>query len=717
MGCPRGWTRQDGLPEGAVSVLHFDAEGSLWMGANGRGVHRWVGYGQVEHWAGDAGLPSSAVLDLARDGSGRLWAATADGLAWFDASARAFHRARHPALAAGAVHCLAVDVAGDLWWVEAGRLMRVRAGSVEPRVMARDSGLACVSQGARRVYASGNAGLEMLGMSDGRLDRATVGEGKFDPRYDIRVMFDGNPDLFVISGRDLWSYRRDGWARVQDVKGNPIDALQATMLHGALWAGGTDGLGAYALSEAGARQLQFLPKSDFDGATAASLRAGPDGRLWMGTDRGVFIRATDGRWSQLDRRTGLVGNDVTSAFLADADGSVWIGTAAGITHLLPHARPAALPALRLDEAVLGSRAYLSPPTDPVPWADRVLRITLGTAGFSRARSLQIEYRLEADAPWRRASGSVVDIGALDPGSHVLEVRAVGTAPLESPGPVLRIPLDVRAPWWNSPNALAAFAIGLMVFWWLSIRWLRRRDRARQRKLEAAVAERTADLASSEEALRRLGEYNAQSLENERLRVSRELHDELGQQLAALRMEVSVAKVRASSDKPFNPSQLDLLLTRVDQLVRSVRGLVSQLRPPALDGGLQAALEWLAAELTSSTKLACTVHVDPEARQLSSEAATMVFRIAQESLTNVHRHSQAQSVSVSLDRQGEGWVLSVCDDGTGFDPLGRKAGFGILGMKERARLLGGRLDVHSAAGAGTQVVLHIGEAASSGASKP
>lgn len=92
----------------------------------------------------------------------------------------------------------------------------------------------------------------------------------------------------------------------------------------------------------------------------------------------------------------------------------------------------------------------------------------------------------------------------------------------------------------------------MALWWLSIRWSRRRDRARQRQLEAAVAERTAALADSQQALLRLGEHNAHALEEERLRVSRELHDELGQQLAALKMEVSVGKGRQNSSRPVQP---------------------------------------------------------------------------------------------------------------------------------------------------------------------
>lgn len=706
----REWTHQEGLPETYVRVLMFDREGSLWLGANARGVHRWVGYGQVEHWTAGSGLPSGVVVDMARDGSGRLWITTDKGVAWFDTAARAFRSPSHPSPTTGVVYRLAVDAAGDLWWVEAGHVMSIKSGSLEPRVMARDSGLDAVSQGAGRVYANGNNGLELLEVSEGRLHRRPIGEGKFDPRYDIRILMDGNVERFVLNGRTLWTHLQGGWTRVQGSSGESVDAIEAVMLGATLWASGKYELATFALSGSGARELQALPKSAFGGATVATLRAGPDGRLWISTDQGVFIRATDGTWSRMDRRSGVIWND-TGGLLADPDGSVWLGSTGGVTRLLPNARPAPLPALRLEEVVFGSRARASLPAEPVPWGERFVRVTLGTAGFSRTRSMQIEYRLAADMPWRTTQRPVIDLGAMESGAHLLEVRAVGSAPVEMPGPVLRIPFEVRPPWWGSSEARAGFAAALLLLWWLSIRWLRRRDRARQRSLEAAVAERTAALAASEVALRRLGEHNAHALEEERLRVSRELHDELGQQLAAMRMEVSVAKVRASSDKSMDSSHLEMLLGRVDRLVTTVRGLVSQLRPPALDGGLAAALQWLAAEFTSSTKLPCEVRVDPGVRELPPPTATMVFRIAQESLTNVRRHAKAHSVELSLTRDGQAWVLNVSDDGIGFDPLTQKMGFGVLGMEERARLLGGSLEVRSAPGAGARVVLRIQPVAS------
>lgn len=225
--------------------------------------------------------------------------------------------------------------------------------------------------------------------------------------------------------------------------------------------------------------------------------------------------------------------------------------------------------------------------------------------------------------------------------------------------------------------------------------------------DRAIAERTLELERSRELVRSLGARNARLLEEERRRIARELHDEMGQQLAALRMEIAVLRKghAAGAPVPTDPA-LGMLLERVDGLVVSVRRIVAELRPPALDGGLASALHWLAADLERQTPLACEVEVDECASQLPPDAAAMVFRIAQESLNNIRRHAAASKVSLHLGRSGIGFELVVRDDGGGFDSSNRSAGFGILGMEERARALGGTLAIRSRAGEGTEVRLQL-----------
>jgi signal transduction histidine kinase len=233
--------------------------------------------------------------------------------------------------------------------------------------------------------------------------------------------------------------------------------------------------------------------------------------------------------------------------------------------------------------------------------------------------------------------------------------------------------------------------------------------AKQRKLEQAITERTSELAASREALRSLGQHNARALEEERTRVARELHDELGQQLAALRMEASVLQAHARSGTPLVPDQFKLLFDRFNLLVGSVRSLVKQLRPPALDGGLVAAIEWLAAEFTAATGVPCQLDLDPAAHVLAQDRAIMVFRIVQESLTNVRRHAQADRVEIHLQLDADdGCSLTVSDDGVGFDAGRQRNGHGLLGMEERAHLLGGEITISRKPEGGTMVSFHVDE---------
>jgi signal transduction histidine kinase len=259
--------------------------------------------------------------------------------------------------------------------------------------------------------------------------------------------------------------------------------------------------------------------------------------------------------------------------------------------------------------------------------------------------------------------------------------------------------------WRTSAAFLSLLLMSLAGWSRTLK-LRRRSRARRRALEAAIAQRTAQLERSQLALQELGDHNARLLEDERTRVSRELHDELGQQLAAMRMEVSVLGIRLAGGSPIERPDLDVLLDRVDELVASVRRLVTGLRPPALDGGLPSALEWLASELRRDASVDCTVHCDAASTGLRADVATMVFRIAQESLTNVRKHAHAQHVTIRLCRSAGPWELTVQDNGIGFDLSVPGSGYGLLGMKERARALGATLSIDSGTGQGTRVCLRL-----------
>jgi signal transduction histidine kinase len=216
-------------------------------------------------------------------------------------------------------------------------------------------------------------------------------------------------------------------------------------------------------------------------------------------------------------------------------------------------------------------------------------------------------------------------------------------------------------------------------------------------LEARVAERT-------DELQRLLSRLETAREEERRRVAQDLHDELGQELAAMRLALGLAVhryERTPLEVAANLTELDHLLERTRA---SMRGLITMLRPRVLDDlGLAAAAEWLLQTLAERAGLRCRLEADPAALAAIGPAqGTAAFRIMQESLTNAVKHAHARSVEVSAHVAHGALELQVRDDGRGIGRPGDEGGLGLLGMRERARALGGTLEVRARAEGGTEV---------------
>lgn len=211
-----------------------------------------------------------------------------------------------------------------------------------------------------------------------------------------------------------------------------------------------------------------------------------------------------------------------------------------------------------------------------------------------------------------------------------------------------------------------------------------------------------DLRAAQHQLQALSAHVEAHLEAERKLIASEVHDQCGQVLTLVKMEIAALR-SAARQAPLMLDSVQRLDDLVDDLVQLSRDVIARLRPPALDLGLVPALEWLAADWTRQTGLACEFTCTVDDLALPDDKATTLFRIVQESLTNAARHAQAAWVHVGLRVNEDGLDLRVADNGRGFDTGADHAGhFGLLGMRERAQRVGAHLEVNSAPGAGTQV---------------
>ena len=215
------------------------------------------------------------------------------------------------------------------------------------------------------------------------------------------------------------------------------------------------------------------------------------------------------------------------------------------------------------------------------------------------------------------------------------------------------------------------------------------------------------LAKSQEQLRELSAHLESVREEEKARIAREVHDELGQMLTVLKLEVSMCELAFAELDPALNERLASMKRLIAQLFQLVRDVATALRPPILDAGIASAVEWQARRFEARTQIPCLVLVPDNLPALSDAKATGLFRILQEALTNVMRHAQAHSVEIELVREGEKLRMTVSDDGSGFClDRARPTSFGLVGVRERVLMLGGSMALHSEPGEGTSLSVTI-----------
>ena len=236
--------------------------------------------------------------------------------------------------------------------------------------------------------------------------------------------------------------------------------------------------------------------------------------------------------------------------------------------------------------------------------------------------------------------------------------------------------------------------------------------SRSRAVEIAN-EITRDLRASTEQLQALSRRLVDIQETDRRQFSRELHDRIGQNLTALSINLDILKTQISNDESAEfRSRLDDSAALLESTAGAVENVMSELRPPMLDDyGLLPALQWYGNQFSSRTGICVAVHGEERAERLPPATEIALFRIAQEALNNIAKHAHAKLVDVRLERLSTRCIMSVADDGVGFDAAsnsnsGRRVGFGMVTMRERTQAVGGQFEVGAAPGGGTRIVVLI-----------
>ena len=237
---------------------------------------------------------------------------------------------------------------------------------------------------------------------------------------------------------------------------------------------------------------------------------------------------------------------------------------------------------------------------------------------------------------------------------------------------------------------------------------------RKKEMEKEKLAMESELKKSHKELQLLLDRQQNSREEERRIIARDLHDELGQVLTTLKIDVSMLRKRVASNgvhvqSDLVKSELSSIIKLIDRINRSVRRISSGLRPEILDElGLIEAIRWHVQEFEKRYAMKCSVKLPTNSLSIDNKSSIALFRIVQEALNNVAKHSEASHVFIQMKIENDSLYLEIKDDGKGLEPESVKSSgsLGIIGLRERVRLLSGKFDIHGQPGKGTMVSVTI-----------
>ncbi len=658
---------------------------------------------EVKVWSAKDGLPHNSVQWLAQTSDRFLWAGTAQGLARFDgAQFKTFEPSGTPALGDAKVKSLCMDPSGALWVLgENGSITRRdRSGwfamaEADGRPAAGAHGI--YSDGARLLVVSDAEG-RVFRLEGGRLapwlDTRQASPGRF---IGINVDFDGTVWVRHDNTLDWWDGQR--WRRVVAPDGSTnFVALKTGPSHaGGMWVSSPSGLRRLRRGVWDERILAYVtPK-----ASLQAILEDRSGNVWVAPGGGHLLRFDgEGRLTELPVEPALAEAAIKNIF-EDGEGHLWLATDRGLMRMrvaqrqdsgrLPDAPPppnAVLEEVLVDDRVLAtSGSATGPGSYDIPVGARTVEFRFTGVSFDAPERLRFRSRLEGvDAEWKEGTRRVAVYTNLPSGRHFFRLMAGldGAAwdGRETTAGVM-VPPRMWQTWW-----FRATAAGLVI---MVAAWIGRRRVEGRRRLQAQQDQFYRQLIESQEA--------------ERQRIARELHDSLGQNLLLIRNR-AVMGLKDNASPERMREQLREISDASAGSIEEIRTIARALRPYQLDRlGLTKTLQDVASSVTSGGGLRIEAEVEAIDGLFPADAEIGLFRLVQEALNNVLKHADAECARLSVQHADGAVAIEVVDDGRGFDAT-QQDGFGLNGMRERVRLLGGTLEMQSVPGEGTRLRIMI-----------
>jgi ligand-binding sensor domain-containing protein/signal transduction histidine kinase len=753
------YTIKDGLPQAMVTAFYEDRDNQLWFGTDGGGLVKYQD-GKFITFTTYNGLPGNQIVTIHEDREGTLWIGTnSGGLARVSKQIIMAYSGKE-GLPTQSYYPIFEDRAGNIW-IGGNGLYRFKNG----KFVYYPLNISPNAQHNHERYKSVTASYEDR---EGRLwigsdhdlfsfkdEQFTVETTRLDAAMAKTVIY----AIYQDKRGTMWFGTRNGLFKYGDGERRHYtiaDGLPGDEVHvlcedhqGDLWIGTYSGL-VHLANE------RFTTYTESDGLVSHRIRAlyeDGDGTLWIGTYDGGLNRFKDGRLTRYNMSNGLFSNGVFQ-ILEDEAGNFWMSSNQGIYRVsrqqlndFAEGRVAAINSISYGKAdgmhntecnggqqpagirardgrlwfptiegivVVDPRAITfnaePPPVviervlldrDELPFND-VVRIYPGQEGieihyaglsFIKPEHVRFRYKIEGlDSDWIEAtSRRVAFYSHLPAGEYLFRVIAANSDGVwNNQGATLKIiviPPFWQQLWFLSLMLLAGVGVLLLIY------------RARIQKLKRAQA-------AQEVFSRQL----IASQEGERKRIAAALHDSLGQNLLVIKNWTSMAKHFLEPESRAR-EPLDEITSTVSYSIEEVREIAYNLRPYHLDEmGLTEALRFMLERVADASGLRLTSELDSLDGLFSGEAEINLYRVIQESVNNIIKHAQASAAEIFIRRDSQIVNIVIKDNGKGFEPeqiLSHKdRGFGLTGIAERVRLLGGRESIQSAQGKGTTIAISI-----------
>jgi signal transduction histidine kinase/ligand-binding sensor domain-containing protein len=668
----RSYSTEQGLIDRDTYATYEDRSGALWIGAWHSGLSRFAD-GKFTSYTMADGLPNELVLAMFQDREGRFWVGTHGGLSIFDRGH--FRIPSGPTLPDEAVvQAICQDRQGTLWFGTRQGLARYENGVT--RFLTRKDGLAADDTHAILETANGDLWVGGYGgmtrIRNGEFTHWTEKDGL--PSANIWSFYEDNDHVLWIGTYDGGLVRfKDGKLSSYSVKDGLFDNGVFRILedaHGYFWISCSRGV--YRVSK---RDLNAFASGDLKKVTSTAYGK-IDGMLDIECNGGVEPSGIKTR-----------------------DGKLWFPTRNGVAVIDPESvvHDPVPPLVMIESSLVDNVATSVNAPLRIPPGRPNVEISYTAPNFINAAQTHFKYRLEGlDSNWVDAGGRrIAYYSHLPPGGYVFHVIAANSDGVwNQEGKTLAV--TVLAPFYETRwfQLLVLLTLGALV----ATAWRYRVSQLQQ--AQAAQQAFSRQLIASQEA--------------ERKRIAAEMHDSLGQRLVVIK-NLAFLLLRSKKSAPADDSDAQTIAEISDEAssaIAETREISYNLRPFQLDRlGLTKAIEAMVRTTGIASAIRFTSELDNIDDVFPEDLRINFYRIVQESMGNIMKHAQATEVKIRVKRSIVNVILTIEDNGRGFtpderSPLPSRSGFGLTGMGERARLLGGELKVRSTQGRGTTVLFEI-----------